>query len=44
MYYSKLCKYAKLMNKDANVDIQIAADSPLIMKYDLSGEKKSESP
>jgi proliferating cell nuclear antigen PCNA len=42
MYYSKLCKYAKLMNKDANVDIQIAADSPLIMKYDLSGEKKEE--
>ena len=41
-YYSKLCKYAKLMNKDANVDIQIAADVPLIMKYNLSGEDKKD--
>ena len=30
-----MCKYAKLMDKDANVDIQIAKDVPLIMKYKL---------
>tara|TARA_Y100000741_G_scaffold258009_1_gene199014 strand:+ start:899 stop:1747 length:849 start_codon:yes stop_codon:yes gene_type:complete len=36
LYYSKLCKYAKLMKKDATVDIQIATDVPLIMKYNLS--------
>ena len=38
LYYTKLCKYAKLMSKDGNVDIQIATDVPLIMKYNLSGE------
>jgi len=38
LYYSKLCKYAKLMDKDANVEIQIAKDVPLIMKYNLSHE------
>ena len=36
LYYSKLCKYAKLMKKNATVDIQIATDVPLIMKYNLS--------
>lgn len=36
MYYSKLCKYAKLMKKDTTVDIQITADVPLVMKYNLS--------
>ena len=38
LYYSKLCKYAKLLKKDATVDIQIAKDSPLIMKYNLSSD------
>ena len=38
LYYSKLCKYAKLMKKDATVEIQIAKDVPLIMKYNLSSE------
>jgi len=36
LYYSKLCKYAKLMKKDATVDMQITTDMPLIVKYDLS--------
>lgn len=38
LYYSKLCKYAKMMKKDATVDIQIALDVPLIMKYNLSSD------
>ena len=38
LYYSKLCKYAKLMKKGATVDIHIATDVPLIMKYNLSSE------
>ena len=40
LYFSKLCKYAKLMNNDANVNIQIAADVPIIMKYNLSDDNK----
>ena len=42
LYYSKMCKYAKLMDKDANVEIQIAKDVPLIMKYKLSQDDANE--
>ena len=42
LYYSKLCKYAKLMKKDATVDMQITTDMPLIMKYNLSSDNDTD--